>query len=108
MFADQGELLRIPDIDPERVRLYGARFTKLVTKAFSQYDSLITARRRPDDPNHRNVVEISDDDDTDVYEPSQEQDYADVSVPQKSGYFDEVAEFNRQGTVPSSITTIGF
>ena len=95
--ADEQELLHIPGIDAERVKLYGPRFIKLLEKAFAQYDTMMTARNRPEDPNHRNVVEISDDEDSDFYEPSQEQDYKDTSVAETSGYFDEVAEFNRQG-----------
>ncbi|KKY21354.1 putative family helicase [Phaeomoniella chlamydospora] len=97
--ANTDDLLAIPGIDEERVKLYGARFIKLVESAFTQYEALMNAQYTPEDPNHRNVVEISDDE-VDVYEPSQEPDDEDGSVQETSSYFDdrpaEVVDFNRQ------------
>lgn len=60
------DLLSIDGIDPERVKLYGIHFLKLVGEAYNTYQALLEAQGedRPDDPNHRNVLEISSDDES--------------------------------------------
>ena len=57
------QLLMIEGIDSERVQLHGDRFLKLIEEANNNYEAMMRAQEdRPDDPNHRTVVEISDDD----------------------------------------------
>lgn len=64
--ADQSELLQIPDIDPDKVQCYGDKILKLVRDAQRRYNDLKQEQDDVDgvvpDPNHHNVVNISDDD----------------------------------------------
>ena len=72
------ELLSIEGVDPERVRLHGPRFLKLIQEANRNYEAMMRAQEdRPVDPNHKNVVEISDDEDED------EEDDANVQLSQE-------------------------
>ena len=59
---NKADLLKIEGIDPDKVDLYGKAFLKLIKEAHENYNALMRAQEDPpDDPNHRNVVEISDD-----------------------------------------------
>jgi len=70
------ELLSIEGADPERVRLHGPRFLKLIQEANKNYEAMMVAQEDcPVDPNHKNVVEISDDEDN--------EDDADVQLSQE-------------------------
>ena len=65
----QDELLRLPGIDPDKARLYGKQFCKLIQTAHSNYESMMASKNEdePSDPNHHLVIDLSsDDDDVDV------------------------------------------
>lgn len=85
------ELLSIEGIDPERVRLHGPRFLKLIQEANKNYEAMMRAQEdRPVDPNHMNVVEISDDEDNEEDEDAQlSQEFSDVEFEgtETSQYF---------------------
>ena len=67
------QMLRIPDADPERVRLYGKHFTKLVKDCRRQYNEMSGGNDDPRvlDPNLQNVIDLvsDDDDENDDYGP---------------------------------------
>ncbi len=55
-------MLEIPGIDPERVELYGKAFLKLIRDFQQNYESMMQQQEdRIQDPNHMNVIDISDD-----------------------------------------------
>jgi bloom syndrome protein len=85
------ELLGIEGVDPERVRLHGPRFLKLIHEANKNYEAMMRAQEdRPVDPNHKNVVEISDDEeDGEDADAQLSQEFSDVEFDEteKSQYF---------------------
>lgn len=90
-------MLEILGIDAEKVELYGKTFLKLIKNSQQIYESMMQQQEdRIQDPNHMNVINISDDDDTgnnDLY------DFDDDDVPkERSAYFPsrEVEAFNAQ------------
>ncbi len=96
---DETELLEIPGIQAERVKLYGKRFLKLIRNHHNRYEAMLKEKEdRPCDPNHQTVIDISSDEeygDDDLDEladdASQEE--------QRSQYFrppPEVERFNAQ------------
>ena len=100
------ELLSIGGVDPERVRLHGSRFLKLIYEANKNYEAMMRAQEdRPVDPNHKNVVEISDDEDDEEDDDAQtSQEFSDIEFDETetSQYFDgdhmdsEVENFNER------------
>ena len=89
------ELLSIDGINAERVRLHGRRFLKLIQEAYKNYEAMMMAQEdRPVDPNHENVVEISDDD----ADSQSSQEFSDVEFDETetSQYFVDpnVTDFN--------------
>jgi bloom syndrome protein len=100
------ELLSIDGVDPERVRLHGPRFLKLIQEANKNYEAMMRAQEDcPIDPNHKNVVEISDDeDDEDDADVQLSQEFSDVEFDETetSRYFpgdrvdSDVENFNAQ------------
>jgi hypothetical protein len=88
--------------------LHGPRFLKLIQEANKNYEAMMRAQEdRPVDPNHKNVVEISDDEDEDDQEDanvqlSQEFSDLDFDDTETSQYFtadhldSEVENFNAQ------------
>jgi bloom syndrome protein len=93
------DLLEINGIEPEKVELYGPRFLRLIKEAHNTYEALMRAQEdRPDDPNHQNVVEISDDD-LEVGLEAEDADDHEFSDEETSKYFQlapDVAAFNAQ------------
>jgi bloom syndrome protein len=93
------DLLKIDGIEADRVERYGTRFLKLIVDAYNTYEALMRAQEdKPDDPNHRNVVEISDDD-QDVEDELEDADDHEFSDEETSQYFQlapDVAAFNAQ------------
>ncbi|KAL4887179.1 hypothetical protein BJY04DRAFT_213132 [Aspergillus karnatakaensis] len=63
---DETEMLRIPDVDADKVRRYGDRILKLLRDAQRRYNELKKEQDDVDgvvpDPNHHNVVNISSSD----------------------------------------------
>ena len=85
-------MLKIPDIDPDKVERYGKRFLKHIHNSRRLYENLIGDQDdRPTDPNHQNVVEISSDDDNgaDLYDLL---DNHDDSQEERSMYFQNPLE----------------
>ncbi|KAL4869058.1 hypothetical protein BDV12DRAFT_88620 [Aspergillus spectabilis] len=64
---DESEMLRIPDIDADKVHRYGGKILKLLRDTQRRYSELKKERDDVDgvvpDPNHHNVVNISSSDD---------------------------------------------
>jgi bloom syndrome protein len=98
------EMLRIPDADPEKVRLYGRHFTKLIRDCRRQYLEMSGANEdsRVLDPNLQNVIDLvsDDDEDADDYGPSiNGSDMEDDEEGEASNYFQQdprVAAFNQR------------
>jgi bloom syndrome protein len=93
------DLLQIRGIDADKVERYGDRFLGLIVDAHNTYEALMRAQEdRFDDPNHRNVVDISDDD-QDVDGALEDADDHEFSDEETSQYFQlapDVAAFNAQ------------
>lgn len=90
-------MLEIPGIDADRVKLYGKPFLNLIKNAQQFYESLM--RQQEDctiDPNHMNVINISDDDEYEQHDLDDLDDNG--SQPQRSAYFPsrKVEAFNAQ------------
>ena len=90
-------MLEIPGIDAERVELYCKVFLTLVRNAQHIYESMLQQQEdRVQDPNHENVINISDDEESGDYDL----DAFDDEGPQKerSTYFPgpDVEAFNAQ------------
>ena len=81
------KMLEIDGIDQDKVERYGVRLLRLIKDAHNTYEALMRAQEDvPDDPNHQNVVEISDDN----HEPAQalnESDDHEFSDDETSQYF---------------------
>ncbi|KAL8736662.1 MAG: hypothetical protein Q9166_000028, partial [cf. Caloplaca sp. 2 TL-2023] len=59
---DESEMLEIPGIDPEKVQHYGKQFLKIIKNSQLLYESMMRQQEdRVQDPNHMNVINISDD-----------------------------------------------
>ncbi|EEH11469.1 RecQ family helicase MusN [Histoplasma capsulatum G186AR] len=60
---DKSQLLKIPNIDPDKVDRYGDQFLRLIRRAEDRYQELLAERDRDGspvpDPNHENVINIS-------------------------------------------------
>lgn len=104
-FTDTEEqMLQIPNADPEKVRLYGKRFTKLVKDCRRQLNELTGASEdsRVLDPNLQNVIDLVSDDDeeNDDYGPSiNGSDMEDEEEGESSNYFQpdpRVQAFNQR------------
>ncbi len=89
-------LIKIPDIDPNKVELYGKNFLKLISSTENHYNAVMQCDEdRPQDPNHQNVIDISSDDDEDY--GSSDELHDDGSQEERSGYFPvnpDVERFN--------------
>ena len=98
------EMLGIPGADPEKVRLYGRHFTKLIRDCRRQYTEMSGAAEdsRVLDPNLQNVIDLVSDDDeeADNYGPSiNGSDMEDDEEGEASNYFQQdprVAAFNQR------------
>lgn len=78
-------MLEIPGIDAQKVELYGRFFLTLIHNAQHSYESMMQQQEdRIQDPNHVNVINISDDDDTGNYDLD---DFDDGSPRERSTYF---------------------
>jgi bloom syndrome protein len=93
------DLLKIDGVEADKIERYGARFLRLIIDAHNTYEALMRAQEdKPDDPNHRNVVEISDDD-QEVEGELEDADDHEFSDEETSQYFQlapDVAAFNAQ------------
>jgi bloom syndrome protein len=99
------ELLQIEGMDEDKLARYGPRLLKLVKEAHNNYEAIMRAQEdKPDDPNHKNVVEISSDEDDDFINDEDEFDMSQSDVDfddtETSQYFSapdpEVERFNAQ------------
>lgn len=92
-FADtEDKMLRIPNINADKVRLYGKHLTKLVRECQRQYNEMTgsTDDGQILDPNLQNVIDlVSDDDDgeEDEYGPSMNSSDMEDEEGESSGYF---------------------
>jgi len=97
------DLLRIPGIDQERVKLYGRIFLKLIRDAHQGYEEMMQQKEdRPQDPNHLNVINISSDDELGGKELLDDLDGEEDSQGERSTYFPQnpdVENFNAQSTL---------
>ncbi|PGH29181.1 bloom syndrome protein [[Emmonsia] crescens] len=62
---DKNQLVKIPNIDPDKVDRYGTQFLRLIRRAEDRYQELLAEIDRDGspvpDPNHENVINISSD-----------------------------------------------
>lgn len=90
-------MLEFPGINGDKVRLYGKVFLNLVKRAQNFYESMMQQKEdRTEDPNHQNVINISDDDE---FGNADMDDFDDQGSPRESSaYFAswEVQDFNAQ------------
>ena len=92
--ADEKELLEIPGIDATKVQMYAKPFLRLIQNAQQNYESMMQREEdQIEDPNHKNVIDISDDDEFGDYDLD---DLDEGSPPERSTYFPsrEVEAFN--------------
>lgn len=66
------EMLEIPNINPEKVRLYGKFFYQAIKECRRSYEDMMGQHVKPVDPNARNVIDLisdndGEDDDDDDY-----------------------------------------
>lgn len=90
-------MLEIPGIDAEKVEIHGKVFLKLVKNAQQVYESMMQQQEdRVQDPNHMNVINISDDEELGNYDLDDLDDNG--SQRERSAYFPprEVAAFNAE------------
>jgi len=91
------ELAAIEGMDKDRLSRYGPLMLRLIKSAYNDYEAMMRAQEdRPDDPNRKTVVEISDDEDEENFFSQSEIDFEE---PESSHYFhvaDEVDRFNSQ------------
>ena len=97
---NEEEMLRLPGIDPDKVRRYGGKFYRLIQDTHRHYEEMMQqSEDRPQDPNHQNVVLISSDEEDDG-NAGQTEDFDDDDSPEeRSAYFEpeaDVAAFNAQ------------
>jgi bloom syndrome protein len=85
-------MCEIPGIDPDKVERYGHRFLKLIRSAQRGYYEMKQQQENstddpPEDPNHRNVINISSEDE--FADDCDLEDYAGEDDPQeeRSNYF---------------------
>ena len=78
------ELQRISGMNDELFQSFGPVLLRLIKMAYNNYEALLRAQEdRPEDPNHREVVEIVDDSDCE----GEPQDDVDVDETESSHYF---------------------
>ena len=92
------DLVQIPNIDPEKVNLYGSQYLRIIKNFHDFYESSMLAAEEdiPRDPNHQNVIDISSDDDYGDDEGLDELNSEDYEQEERSSYFPpaDVARFN--------------
>ena len=96
-------MLDIPGIDPDKVSRYGKRFLRLIKDSHQGYEAMMRQQEdRPMDPNHRNVIDISsDDDDAEYGSFNDDLGFDGGSQEERSTYFQaapEVDAFNARRT----------
>lgn len=91
-------MLEIPGIDPEKVERYGKPFLEMIKNSQQLYESMMRQQEdRTQDPNHMNVINISDDEEFENHDLD-EFDEND-SQQERSAYFPsrDVEAFNAKG-----------
>lgn len=91
-------MLEIPGIDPEKVKHYGPRFLEMIKNSQQLYESMMRQQEdRTQDPNHMNVINISDDEE---FENHDLDDYDENDFQQERSTFfpsRDVEAFNAKG-----------
>lgn len=94
---NEEELQELTGLNSDLFRVFGPPLLRLIMAAYDNYEAMMRAQEgRPDDPNHRTVVEISDDD---AEMGAFSQSDMDPDESENSHYFsvpDEVRQFNEQ------------
>ncbi|OJD27398.1 hypothetical protein ACJ73_01211 [Blastomyces percursus] len=102
---NKNQLLKIPNIDPDKVDRYGIQFLRLIRRAEDRYQELLAERDREEalvpDPNHEIVINISSDSEISLGEDIDDF-FGDTRaaggpLEERSSYFEidgEVAAFN--------------
>ena len=99
-------LKRMTGMNAEMYKICGPALLRLVKSAYNEYKAMVEVEA-DDDPNHRTVVEISDDevDESDYFSDS---DGASEDATESSHYFgvgdDDVSQFNAMSSSPPSAT----
>lgn len=102
-------LMEVDGIDADKVQRYGTRFLKLIRDAHNTYEALMRAQEDlADDPNHQNVIDISDDDQNvqDEGDDSDDHEYSDEETSQYFQQAPEVAAFNAQSKLIACVDEI--
>ena len=101
-------MCQLPGVDEDRAKRYGRAFLPLIKSARETYEGMRMAEDPPQDPNHRNVIELSDTDDgeEDQYDDPDFDDWVenDGGPTEQSPFFQpepDVEAFNARGTSPS-------
>jgi hypothetical protein len=107
------EMLQIPGISPEFVRLYGKKYFRLIKEEHAHYESILQEQEdKPQNPHQQNVIDLCDDEDdgedsTDQYGLDEGVAYPSIDVPgsqqsqERSRFFEtsnskDVEEYNRR------------
>jgi bloom syndrome protein len=100
---NQEELMRISEMNPDTYKLCGPVLLRLIKIAYNDYEAIMRAQEdRPDDPNHKTVVEISDDE---VEDAEFSQSDVEGDETESSHYFsvaDDVSQFNAKSKLCQS------
>ena len=103
--TDQSEMREIRGVDPDRAKRFAKEFFPLIRSTKERYDDMIRDAEIPQDPNHRNVIELSDSDDENdnQYDDSDFDDFVedDEEATQQSPFFHpepDVEAFNARGS----------
>lgn len=96
------EIKKRTRLNDDMYKIFGPMLLRLITTAYNNYEAMIRAQEDPpEDPNHKTVVMISDDEiegDDDFVEND-----VDVDESESSHYFsvaDEVSQFNQRSKCP--------
>lgn len=99
-------LRKMTGMNTEMYKICGPALLRLVKSAYNEYKAMVEVEA-DDDPNHRTVVEISDDD-VDESDYSSNSDGASEDATESSHYFgvgdDDVSQFNAMSSFPPSAT----
>lgn len=92
----EDQMLQIPGIDPERVRLYGKHFCKMLKETKSSYEDMMAQNEQQPDPNAQNVIDLVSEDEDD-YGSFEASDLEEEEEGEPSAYFQpskDVQAFN--------------
>ncbi len=97
------ELQKKSGMNDEILKMFGPVLLRLIKDAYNNYEALMRAQEdRPDDPNHKTVIEIVDDDTNGEDDAESEMNIDDVDEAESSHYFsvcDDISQSDGRGKI---------